>query len=107
LVPQWPLGGKSPRITISPPGSRFRPVATTNASQSIAWSVIYQPFGEVQAINAPGTTMDLRFPGQWFQLETGLHYNWHRHYDPTTGRYLQPDPLIVDDGADSFGGLNS
>ena len=38
-------------------------------------------------------TMDLRFPGQWFQLETGLAYNWHRHYDPTIGRYLQPDPL--------------
>jgi RHS repeat-associated protein len=36
---------------------------------------------------------DLRFPGQWFQLETGLAYNWHRHYDATTGRYLQPDPL--------------
>ena len=28
---------------------------------------------------------DLRFPGQWFQLETGLHYNWHRHYDPKIG----------------------
>jgi hypothetical protein len=37
--------------------------------------------------------MDLRFPGQWFQLETGLHYNWRRHYDPKTGRYLQPGPL--------------
>jgi RHS repeat-associated protein len=47
----------------------------------------------VQAINAPSATMDLRFPGQLFQLETGLHYNWHRHYDPKTGRYLQPDPL--------------
>jgi RHS repeat-associated protein len=37
--------------------------------------------------------MDLRFPGQWFQLENGLAYNWHRHYDPTIGRYIQPDPL--------------
>jgi hypothetical protein len=43
----------------------------------------------------------VRIPRQWFQLETELHYNWHRHYDPTTGRYLQPDPLIVDDGAAS------
>jgi len=49
--------------------------------------------GEVQAITAQNTTMDLRFPGQWFQLETGLHYNGHRHYDPKTGRYFQPDPL--------------
>ncbi|WP_207589643.1 RHS repeat-associated core domain-containing protein [Rhizobium sp. ZX09] len=37
-------------------------------------------------------------PGQWFQLESGLHYNWHRHYDPTTGRYLQADPPGTPDG---------
>jgi RHS repeat-associated protein len=85
----------------------FRPVAMTDAGQNIAWSAIYQPFGAAAAINAQNTTMDLRFPGQWFQLETGLHYNWHRHYDPTTGRYLQPDPLIVDDGAASVGGLST
>ena len=36
---------------------------------------------------------DARFPGQWNQLESGLAYNWHRHYDPTTGRYTQADPI--------------
>ncbi|WP_280923527.1 RHS repeat-associated core domain-containing protein, partial [Streptomyces palmae] len=35
----------------------------------------------------------LRFPGQYFDPETGLHYNVHRYYDPTTGRYLSADPL--------------
>lgn len=35
----------------------------------------------------------LRFPGQYFDPETGLHYNFHRHYDPETGRYLSADPL--------------
>ena len=48
----------------------------------------------MQAVTALSTTMDLRFPGQWFQLETGLHYNWRRHYDATTGRYLQLDPWV-------------
>ena len=43
-------------------------------------------------------TLDARFPGQWYQLEAGLHYNWHRHYDPTLGRYTQPDPLGFVDG---------
>ncbi|MEQ1710705.1 MAG: RHS repeat-associated core domain-containing protein [Hyphomicrobium sp.] len=43
-------------------------------------------------------TLNARFPGQWFQVESGLHYNWHRHYDPAIGRYTQPDPLGFVDG---------
>ncbi|WP_413757567.1 RHS repeat-associated core domain-containing protein [Streptomyces sp. MMBL 11-3] len=35
----------------------------------------------------------LRFPGQYFDAETGLHYNHHRYYEPGTARYLSPDPL--------------
>ncbi|MFJ4951283.1 putative T7SS-secreted protein [Streptomyces sp. NPDC088760] len=35
----------------------------------------------------------LRFPGQYYDPETGLHYNYFRHYDPETARYLSPDPL--------------
>ncbi|MEJ2625075.1 MAG: RHS repeat-associated core domain-containing protein [Pseudolabrys sp.] len=40
----------------------------------------------------------MRFPGQYFQLESGLAYNRYRHYDPTLGRYTQPDPLGFVDG---------
>ncbi|MEJ2579131.1 MAG: RHS repeat-associated core domain-containing protein, partial [Kineosporiaceae bacterium] len=40
-----------------------------------------------------GTECPLRFPGQHHDPETGLHYNHHRYYDPTTARYLTPDPL--------------
>ncbi|MBT2364919.1 type IV secretion protein Rhs [Streptomyces sp. ISL-10] len=37
----------------------------------------------------------LRFPGQYFDPETGLHYNFHRHYDPETARYASEDPLGI------------
>jgi RHS repeat-associated protein len=47
--------------------------------------------------------MALRFPGQWFQAETGLHQNWMRDYDPVTGRYIQPDPLGLDGGVALYG----
>jgi RHS repeat-associated protein len=40
-----------------------------------------------------GAYTPLRFPGQYFDPETGLHYNHYRHYDPETARYLTPDPL--------------
>ena len=41
--------------------------------------------------------------GQWFQTENGLHQNWMRDYDPTTGRYLQADPLGLIDSASIYG----
>ena len=75
----------------------MRPVLMTDASAKQVWSATYAPFGATTALNANPEVMNGRFPGQWFQLETGLAYNWHRHYDPTIGRYIQPDPLVVDD----------
>ena len=40
----------------------------------------------------------LRFPGQWEDAESGLHYNLNRFYDPDTGQYLSPDPIGVEGG---------
>jgi RHS repeat-associated protein len=37
----------------------------------------------------------LRFPGQYYDEETGLHYNWHRYYKPEWGRYVEADPLNI------------
>ncbi|MEX0970946.1 MAG: RHS repeat-associated core domain-containing protein [Paracoccaceae bacterium] len=65
------------------------------------WSAEYLPFGGVQATT--NTPIALRFPGQWFHSESGLHQNWMCDYDPTTGRYTQADPLGLVDGASVYG----
>jgi RHS repeat-associated protein len=65
------------------------------------WTATYNPFGGVHT--SIGTLPTARFPGQWFQSESGLHQNWMRDYDPTTGRYLQADPLGLIDGASVYG----
>ncbi|WP_419666495.1 RHS repeat-associated core domain-containing protein [Streptomyces sp. 2-1] len=54
---------------------------------STLWGVPAGPAGGDRA-DCP-----LRFPGQYFDAETGLHYNHHRYYEPGTARYLSPDPL--------------
>ncbi len=73
----------------------------TNAAGVQVWTASYLPFGGVRT--STGTPITLRFPGQWFQSESGLHQNWMRDYDPTTGRYLQADPLGLIDGASVYG----
>jgi len=78
-----------------------RPFFATDDAGTVVWEASYLPFGGVHTTT--GTPIDLRFPGQWFQSESGLHQNWMRNYDPTTGRYIQADPLGLVDGASVYG----
>ncbi len=83
-----------------------RPAKMTTQAQALAWDVIYSPFGATSYIATTPETQNMRFPGQWFQLESGLAYNWHRHYDATLGRYITPDPLglpaLLSDGPSAY-----
>jgi RHS repeat-associated protein len=69
-----------------------RPVKMTSAAKATVWDAVWQPFSGAHAITGTAS-LNLRFPGQWFQAESGLHFNWHRSYDPTLGKYAQPDPV--------------
>jgi RHS repeat-associated protein len=91
----------------------LRPVLATDATGSVVWAACYLPFGGIDQVSVDTGALEqnLRFPGQWFQAETGpgsgsgagLHQNWMRDYDPTTGRYLQADPLGLVDGPSVYG----
>jgi RHS repeat-associated protein len=79
-----------------------RLVRLTDAARTTVWSAAYDPFGQPWQVTGP-VEQNLRFPGQYFLLESGLSYNWHRFYDPATGRYTQPDPLRFVDGPSVYG----
>nr|WP_256572976.1 RHS repeat-associated core domain-containing protein [Pseudomonas sp. NFR09] len=44
----------------------------------------------------------MRFQGQYFDQESGLHYNRHRYYNPDVGRYLTPDPVKLAGGINAY-----
>jgi RHS repeat-associated protein len=77
------------------------PVLATDALGAVASSISHKPFGEVHT--STGLDTGLRFPGQVYHWESELHQNWMRDYDPTTGRYVQGDPLGLVDGASVYG----
>jgi RHS repeat-associated protein len=69
----------------------------TNSAKAEVWTATWTPWGTAHEVS--GTAIqNLRFPGQYFLMASGLYYNWHRLYDPTLGRYTQPDPLGFPDG---------
>lgn len=77
------------------------PQAMTDATGATVWKAYYEPFG-----NATVTTQtvinNLRLPGQYFDAETGLHYNGARYYDPRIGRYISSDPVGLDGGLNTY-----
>jgi RHS repeat-associated protein len=67
------------------------PVKMTDTSGAVVWAAVYDTFGAATVDPASTIKNNLRFPGQYFDGETGLHYNWNRYYDSATGRYTQED----------------
>ena len=77
------------------------PQRITNQQQEIVWEAEYSPFGEADITTAT-IENNIRFPGQYYDQETNLHYNWHRYYDPATGRYITSDRIGLGDGPNTY-----
>lgn len=94
------------------------PQKMSDGSASIVWDNLADPFGNSLATQGTNwnaanwgsfnwaVTMlslsNVRFPGQYFDGETGLNQNWHRDYDPTMGRYEQSDPIGLAGGPNTY-----
>jgi RHS repeat-associated protein len=80
-----------------------------NASDTPVWRWDSAPFGDTIANEQPGGgatpafSYSLRFPGQQYDSESGLHYNYFRDYEPGAGRYVQSDPIGLRGGLSAFG----
>ncbi|VVN75153.1 hypothetical protein PS712_00681 [Pseudomonas fluorescens] len=69
------------------------PLEMTDADGSIVWQATYKAWGSVEKLAVNEIEQNLRFQGQYFDDETGLHYNTFRYYDPEVGRFVTQDPI--------------
>lgn len=78
------------------------PFKLTNNTGVINWQAYRTSFGETILDSTNSLTYNQRFPGQYYDSETGLYYNWNRYYDPKTGRYISSDPIGLAGGLNSY-----
>jgi RHS repeat-associated protein len=78
------------------------PQMLADSTNTVVWEGIYKPFGDAEVNPNSSVVNNFRFAGQYYDSESGLHYNWHRYYNPLTGRYMTPDPIGLVGGINLF-----
>lgn len=94
-------GGPGGKVYCLHPGRRSEVLAATDDMGRLVWQADYNADGQAKVI-LQKTVQPFRLPGQYYDTETGLHYNVERYYNPQLGRYLTIDPLLVDGGSGNF-----
>ncbi len=78
------------------------PQRVVGSNGAVLWSAVYDAFGGADIATA-SLVNNLRFPGQYFDAESGLHYNYFRYYEVGTGRYVSSDPIGLNGGVNVYG----
>jgi RHS repeat-associated protein len=81
---------------------RMAPVAVTDSSRHVVWQADVRDNGAAVVLAGSKLELPLRASNQYFDAETGLHYNLYRYLDATAGRYLSPDPMGLAAGPDLY-----
>jgi len=78
------------------------PRELTNQGGHIVWKARYKTYGNVAVKEVDEIDNPIRFQGQYFDEETGLHYSRHRYYNPSTGQFTTQDPIGLLGGTNSY-----
>jgi len=87
-------------VTYLHPDHLGTPKFGTNAGGTQVWAWAPDAFGNGSPSGA--ATVNLRMPGQFYDAESSLFYNWNRYYNPATGRYISSDPIGLEGGINTF-----
>lgn len=81
-------------------------LVTQPSDNAIRWRWDRDPFGAISVNENPSGlgafSYNLRLPGQFYDSETGLNYNYFRDYDPGIGRYVESDPIGLRGGVNTY-----
>jgi len=78
------------------------PQEMTDSQGKVVWSVSYKAYGNLAVAHVNEIDNPIRFQGQYHDIETGLHYNRHRYYDPNCGQFVTQDPIGLLGGTNNY-----